>query len=83
VLGQLVVGKRSLAEAFLRGRGTSALCSSPDPSSRTRPREGPSRRTEGPSGQGETPFTEPGVTYRVTGFDPYDLDRDNDRRGCE
>jgi hypothetical protein len=34
-------------------------------------------------GEGGAPFTEPGVTYRVTGFDPYDLDRDNDRRGCE
>ncbi|HUF57956.1 MAG TPA: PASTA domain-containing protein [Actinomycetota bacterium] len=44
---------------------------------------------EGPSdydcfgGEGNGPFTEPGVTYRVTGFDPHDLDREGDGYGCE
>jgi hypothetical protein len=28
-------------------------------------------------------FTAPGVTYRVTGSDPYGLDGDNDGYGCE
>ena len=28
-------------------------------------------------------FTAPGVTYRVTGSDPYDLDGNNDGYGCE
>jgi hypothetical protein len=28
-------------------------------------------------------YTEPGVTYRVTGYDPYDLDRGGDGSGCE
>jgi Ca2+-binding RTX toxin-like protein len=28
-------------------------------------------------------YTEPGVVYRVTGSDPYDLDRNNDGFGCE
>ncbi len=28
-------------------------------------------------------YTEPGVTYRVTGSDPYSLDADNDGYGCE
>jgi hypothetical protein len=29
------------------------------------------------------PYTEAGVTYRVTGYDPYGLDGDNDGFGCE
>ena len=28
-------------------------------------------------------YTRPGVTYRVTGSDPYRLDADNDGYGCE
>jgi beta-lactam-binding protein with PASTA domain len=28
-------------------------------------------------------YTDPGVTYRVTGSDPYGLDSDNDGYGCE
>lgn len=28
-------------------------------------------------------YTRPGVVYRVWGSDRYDLDRDNDGRGCE
>ena len=28
-------------------------------------------------------YTEPGVTYEVTGSDPYDLDRDGNGLGCE
>jgi len=36
----------------------------------------------GGSGNGPA-YTEPGVTYRVTGSDPYDLDSDNDGSGCE
>jgi serine/threonine-protein kinase len=36
----------------------------------------------GGSGNGPA-YTEPGVTYRVTGSDPYDLDADNDGSGCE
>jgi hypothetical protein len=35
-------------------------------------------------GGGDGPFyTKPGVVYRVTGSDPYDLDRDGNGRGCE
>jgi hypothetical protein len=35
-------------------------------------------------GTGDGPYyTEPGVTYNVTGSDPYGLDADNDGRGCE
>jgi hypothetical protein len=35
-------------------------------------------------GSGDGPYyTQPGVTYRVTGFDPYGLDADNDGYGCE
>ena len=35
-------------------------------------------------GGGDGPaYTEPGVTYHVTGSDPYGLDADNDGRGCE
>lgn len=35
-------------------------------------------------GSGDGPYyTEPGVTYRVTGSDPYGLDADNDGYGCE
>jgi hypothetical protein len=35
-------------------------------------------------GTGDGPYyTEPGVTYTVTGSDPYGLDGDNDGRGCE
>jgi hypothetical protein len=35
-------------------------------------------------GSGNGPYyTEPGVTYRVTGSDPYGLDADNDGYGCE
>ena len=36
----------------------------------------------GGSGNGPA-YTEPGVTYRVTGSDPYDLDADDDGFGCE
>jgi hypothetical protein len=36
----------------------------------------------GGSGNGPA-YTEPGVTYRVTGSDPYGLDADNDGYGCE
>jgi beta-lactam-binding protein with PASTA domain len=36
----------------------------------------------GGSGNGPA-YTEPGVTYRVTGSDPYGLDSDNDGYGCE
>jgi resuscitation-promoting factor RpfB len=36
----------------------------------------------GGSGNGPA-YTEPGVTYRVTGYDPYGLDADNDGYGCE
>lgn len=45
---------------------------------------------EGPSdydcygGDGNGPaYTEPGVTYHVSGYDPYGLDSDNDGLGCE
>jgi beta-lactam-binding protein with PASTA domain len=35
-------------------------------------------------GSGDGPaYTAPGVTYRVTGSDPYGLDSDNDGYGCE
>jgi hypothetical protein len=35
-------------------------------------------------GSGNGPYyTAPGVTYRVTGYDPYGLDSDNDGYGCE
>ncbi len=35
-------------------------------------------------GSGDGPaYTKPGVTYRVTGSDPYGLDSDNDGYGCE
>jgi hypothetical protein len=35
-------------------------------------------------GSGNGPYyTKPGVTYRVTGYDPYALDSDNDGYGCE
>ena len=35
-------------------------------------------------GSGDGPYyTEPGVTYQVTGSDPYGLDGDNDGYGCE
>jgi hypothetical protein len=35
-------------------------------------------------GSGDGPYyTEPGVTYRVTGSDPYGLDADGDGYGCE
>ncbi len=35
-------------------------------------------------GSGNGPYyTKPGVTYRVTGSDPYGLDADNDGYGCE
>jgi resuscitation-promoting factor RpfB len=35
-------------------------------------------------GSGDGPaYTEPGVTYQVTGSDPYGLDADNDGYGCE
>jgi len=35
-------------------------------------------------GSGDGPaYTDPGVTYRVTGYDPYGLDSDNDGLGCE
>jgi hypothetical protein len=35
-------------------------------------------------GEGEGPyFTAPGITYAVTGSDPYELDRDGDGRGCD
>jgi len=35
-------------------------------------------------GSGDGPaYTAPGVTYRVTGYDPYGLDADNDGYGCE
>jgi resuscitation-promoting factor RpfB len=35
-------------------------------------------------GSGDGPaYTEPGVTYHVTGSDPYGLDADNDGSGCE
>ena len=35
-------------------------------------------------GSGNGPYyTKPGVVYRVTGSDPYDLDADNDGFGCE
>lgn len=35
-------------------------------------------------GSGNGPYyTAPGVTYRVTGSDPYGLDADNDGYGCE
>ena len=35
-------------------------------------------------GSGDGPYyTEPGVTYTVTGSDPYGLDGDNDGLGCE
>ena len=35
-------------------------------------------------GEGNGPaYTEPGVTYQVTGSDPYGLDADNDGFGCE
>lgn len=35
-------------------------------------------------GSGDGPaYADPGVTYRVTGSDPYDLDADNDGYGCE
>jgi hypothetical protein len=36
----------------------------------------------GGSGNGPA-YTAPGVTYRVTGYDPYGLDADNDGYGCE
>jgi resuscitation-promoting factor RpfB len=36
----------------------------------------------GGSGNGPA-YTVPGVTYRVTGYDPYGLDADNDGYGCE
>jgi resuscitation-promoting factor RpfB len=36
----------------------------------------------GGSGNGPA-YTKQGVTYRVTGSDPYDLDSDNDGYGCE
>jgi PASTA domain len=36
----------------------------------------------GGSGNGPA-YTEPGVTYRVTGSDPYGLDADNDGYGCQ
>jgi resuscitation-promoting factor RpfB len=36
----------------------------------------------GGSGNGPA-YTEPGVTYHVTGYDPYGLDADNDGYGCE
>ena len=46
-------------------------------------REGPSDyECYGGTGNGPA-YTAPGVTYRVTGFDPYDLDADNDGYGCE
>jgi hypothetical protein len=47
-------------------------------------REGPSDYDcYGGSGNGPA-YTSPGVTYRVTGLDPYDLDgNDNDGYGCE
>ena len=28
-------------------------------------------------------YTRPGAVYSVTGWDRYDLDRDNDGKGCE
>jgi hypothetical protein len=35
-------------------------------------------------GTGNGPYyTQPGVTYHVTGSDPYDLDSDGDGLGCE
>jgi beta-lactam-binding protein with PASTA domain len=35
-------------------------------------------------GSGNGPYyTKPGVAYRVTGYDPYGLDSDNDGYGCE
>jgi len=35
-------------------------------------------------GEGNGPYyTQPGVVYTISGFDPYDLDADNDGRGCE
>lgn len=35
-------------------------------------------------GSGDGPYyTRPGVVYRVSGSDPYDLDSDSDGRGCE
>jgi hypothetical protein len=35
-------------------------------------------------GEGLGPYyTKPGVTYHVTGSDPYDLDRESDGFGCE
>ena len=35
-------------------------------------------------GSGNGPYyTAPGVTYTVTGSDPYDMDANGDRRGCE
>jgi resuscitation-promoting factor RpfB len=46
-------------------------------------REGPSDYDcYGGSGNGPA-YTAPGVTYRVTGYDPYGLDADNDGWGCE
>jgi len=36
----------------------------------------------GGSGNGPA-YTVPGVTYRVTGYDPYGLDADSDGYGCE
>jgi len=46
-------------------------------------REGPSDYDcSGGSGDGPA-YTEPGVTYRVSGYDPYELDSDNDGLGCE
>jgi hypothetical protein len=36
----------------------------------------------GGSGNGPA-YTKPGITYRVTGSDPYDLDADGDGLGCE
>jgi hypothetical protein len=70
----------------------------PSPSPRTSPSGSSSNCTpgyspclpEGPSdydcygGSGNGPaYTEPGVTYRVTGPDPYGLDADGDGLGCE
>jgi hypothetical protein len=35
-------------------------------------------------GTGNGPaYTKPGVVYKVTGYDPYGLDADNDGWGCE
>jgi resuscitation-promoting factor RpfB len=35
-------------------------------------------------GSGDGPaYTAPGVVYKVTGYDPYGLDADNDGYGCE